>query len=364
MSSPPAVLLTGATGHVGQALVPRLAATGRVIALIRAKDAAHLAERLAALRRRTGVDALEGVRGDTSEPALGLSSEDRARLLDTIDSVLHSAASVRFDQPADNIARQNVAATEAVLALAGELRARGRLRRYDHVSTAYIAGDRTGRVLEDEIDVGQGFRNTYEWSKCQAELKVKAASDAGLPVAVHRPSIVVGDSRTGETEAFNVLYWPLKLYARGWWRTFPGKPETQVDVVPVDWLADAIVGLRARPESLGRRFHLCAGDDAPTVQQVVDRLRPSLGAPPLRYVDQGKYRKWVRPVIKPLVSLTARGRAIMRGGEAYMPYFMGNPLFDTAGTRALLGEAGKPPPFLDYLERIIGFAREKDFGGR
>lgn len=373
MSAPSGtVLLTGGTGHVGTALLPRLLADPetRVLALVRAKDDAHLLERRDALRARVpGIDParLDVMRGDVSAPGLGLSPGDHDRVDADVTSLIHSAASVRFDMPQDKAAGENIDSTLAMLTLARRLADRGRLVRHDHVSTTYVAGDRTGRVLETEADVGQGFRNSYEWSKCQAEGHVRAAIAEGLPVAIHRPSIIVGDSQTGATESFNVLYWPLMLYARGWWRLFPGRADTLVDVVPVDFVADALVALRRDPTTLGQCFHLAAGDDAPRVDALGARFAELLDRPPLRTIDPDFYLRWVRPVIRGPLSLTQRGRRILRGGSAYLPYFRGNPLFDTTNLRRHLGPllgTDRAPSVFDYVERIARYAKEKDFGGR
>lgn len=360
------LLLTGATGHVGSALLPLLLADpdARVIALVRAKDEAHLAERTAALRAKVpgAEDRLTAVRGDVTAPGLGLSETDRAALEAEVTALLHSAASVRFDMPQDKAAGENIASTEGMLAFARALADRGRLRRLDHVSTAYVAGRRVGRVFETECDEGQEFRNSYEWSKCQAETRVRAAIAEGLPAAIHRPSIIVGDSRTGETQAFNVLYWPMMLYARGWWRLFPGRPDTLVDVVPVDFVADAIATLRRDATTLGKCFHLAAGDDAPRVDALAERLATALDRPPIRTIDPDFYLKWVRPAIRGPLSLTKRGRRILRGGGAYLPYFRANPLFDTTNLRSHLGRGA--PPVFEYVDRIVTYAKEQDFGGR
>lgn len=358
------ILLTGGTGHIGQALLPRLLAEPdtRVIALVRASDETHLSARLERLRAPLGEAGarLEAVRGDVVLDGLGLSAADRERLLGECDAVIHSAAAVRFDLPEANAADQNIRGAEGALGLARALAERGRLRRHDHVSTCYIAGDRRGRVLESEIDVGQGFRNSYEWSKCQAELRMAAARAEGLPLAVHRPSIVVGDSATGATEAFNVLYWPLKLYARGWWRTCPGSAEALVDIVPVDFVAEALVRLRQDPATVGGTYHLAVGDGALTIGALVQHIERVVKGPPIRFVEQGFYRTWVRPLLWPFF-LTPRGRTIKRGGEAFLPYFVANPLFDTTAARAALGTL-QPPAVADYLERTLRFAVEKDFG--
>lgn len=364
---PDTILFSGATGHIGSALLPLLLAEAdtRVLAIVRARDADHLEARRQALVSwmPPGFDAsrLAVVQADLAQPGLGLSTADRERVASEATSILHCAASVRFDMPQDTAVTQNMGATEAMLALARGLADAGRLQRFDHVSTCYVAGDRRGRVLETECDVGQGFRNSYEWSKCQSEGKVRAAQAAGLPAAIHRPSIVVGDSRTGETRAFNVMYWPLKLYARGWFRSFPGSPACLVDVVPVDFVAETTAALRRTPASLGRCFHVAAGDGARTVRDLFEPVREALDGPPLRYVDQRIWRGVVRPLMSPML-LTARGRAVRRGGDAYLPYFLGNPLFDTTALRDVLGAAAEAPPIGEYLGRVVAYARDQDFG--
>lgn len=359
------VLLTGATGQVGGALLPALLADPdqRVIAVVRARDEAHLALRLAALREPLGEAAgrLDAVRGDVTLPDLGLAPADLDRVRSEATSVLHGAAAVRFDQDEADAVAQNVGGTLNALALARSLHEAGRLRRLDFVGTAYVAGDRRGPVFEHECDVGQGFRNSYERSKCRAEMIVRDAGRS-LPVAIHRPAIVVGDSRTGVTRAFNVLYWPLKIYARGGWRTFPGSPDVTVDVVPVDWVASAITRLRRDAGTVGGCFHLAAGDAAPTVEAIVERVRAVTGGPPLRYVDPDLYRTTLRPLLLGPLRLTERGRRIARGGKVFLPYFAGNPRFDTRATHAALGEG--PPAVMAWFDTVLRYALARDFGGR
>jgi thioester reductase-like protein len=363
------VFLTGATGQLGLALIPHLLSDGntRVVALVRASDDARLQERKDAMRAWLGEavpwERLDVVPGDVARPQLGMDAATRERMESSVTSIVHAAASVRFDLTREQAARENIGGTGHVLELAATLQQKGRLGRLDHVSTAFVAGDFRGRFHEHQCDVGQGFRNSYEWSKMQAELAVRQRMAEGLPVAVHRPSIVVGDSRTGSTRAFNVLYWPLKVYTRGWWRTFPGRPDTSIDIVPVDFVAAAIARLRRNASTLGQCFHLAAGDGARTVRELADRIVTITGGPPVRYVDQNLYKRFARLFVYPFLSLSDRGRGLVRGGEAYMPYFAGNPLFDTSKASALLGSECRPPAILEYLDTIVGYAVARDFGG-
>jgi thioester reductase-like protein len=361
------VLVTGATGNLGTALIGSLIREPnlRVFALARARDAKHLAERRLTMIRNLGgeidVNRLVFIQGDISQPNLGLSRDDQIKVLEQVSSIIHAAASVRFDMPNHIAAQQNIQGTELVLDLARQIQARGKFQRLDYVSTCYIAGDRIGRVYEDECDEGQGFRNSYEWSKCQSELLVHHAIKNGLCAAIHRPSILAGDSRNGETRSFTALYWPLKVYARGWWRFLPGNPDTLIDVVPLDFVTEVITQLRKRSETIGMCFHLASGEAAVRLDDLAIRLRELLDGPRVRYVDQRLWRTLVRPLMVSGLKLFPNGDAIRRGTDVYMPYFESNPQFDTSNTDIHLDNV-KPPSVLAYFDQIVGFACDRDFG--
>lgn len=318
---------------------------------------------LAALRATDETVDATGLRvaeGDVTVEGLGLDAEAR----DWLDGpgpiqIVHGAAEVRFHLPESVMFARNVASTEHVLALARGLGER--LARLDHVSTAYVAGDRTDLVLESEADVGQRARNAYESSKLAAELKVAAAQAEGLPATIHRPSIVVGDAASGRAGSFKVLYWPLSLYARGRMRTAFGRPGCPLDVVPVNWVADAMVSLMATPASLGQTLHLCAGPERQTTLAEVGALAQAVfQARPLRFVDPDLYERWLRPWVRPLLR-RFRPEVADKGG-VYLPYLAANPTFDVRRRVELL--ALEPPRVADYFETILRFALEADFGRR
>ncbi len=341
------LLLTGATGFVGMEVLARvLERTDRdVVALVRAADDAAAQARVDELLRTLVAPASRPRRGrvralaaDLEAPGLGLSPVARERIAGSISAVVHCAASISFTLPLEEARRINVDGTREVVRLALQARERGGLDRFVHVSTAYVAGDRIGRVREQDGDVGQGFRNTYERTKLEAEAVVRAS---GLPAAIVRPSIIVGDSATGWTQAFNVIYWPLQAFARGLFPTVPADPRARVDIVPVDVVADALLSLLQGPVR-GGAFHVVAGDRAPTNAQLATMAAEAFEAEPPRFVRPGE-----------------DPRAEQRAG-ALLPYFRVRCTFDARRARDLLGAT--PPHLEDYFPALMRYAREAQWG--
>ncbi len=337
-----AILLTGATGFLGMELLARLTQqTDRdVIALVRAPDDDAAGERLDGVLETilpagvTPRGSLRAVAADLEAPGLGLSARARNRVAAEIDTAVHCAASVSFTLPLSEARAINVEGTRAVLELAARAPA---LDRLVHVSTAYVAGDRAGRCHEHESDVGQRHRNTYEQTKLEAE---RAVCDSGLPATILRPSIVVGDSRTGWTPAFNVIYWPLQAFARGLFPVVPGDPDVPVDIVPADTVADALLALTVGARQDGT-IHVAAGSAAPRAGNLAALAATAFGAPVPRFVAAGE-----APDVEE------------RAG-AYLPYFRNRAVFDTTRADAL---GFTPPPLGSYFDAIMDYARAARWG--
>ena len=217
-----AILLTGATGFVGIELLARyLQLTDRTIyALVRARSDEHAHERLReTLRCAFGtaepyLDRVRAIAGDITHEGLGLEPDVALRVAGDVSEIVHGAASVSFELSLPASREINVDGTRRMLAFAELCRLEGGLRRFTYISTAYVAGTHRGTFREEDLELGQGFRNPYEQSKHEAELVVRDHA-ACLPITVVRPSIVVGDRESGRTASFNVLYWPLRALARG-----------------------------------------------------------------------------------------------------------------------------------------------------
>ena len=362
------VLVTGATGFLGMELVARLLEEGdrRVWVLVRASDEDGARGRMRATLSSLVADPdslwdrIVPVAGDLTLPRLGIDLRRRAELTEQVGEVIHSAASVSFSLPLREARAVNVEGTRSVLELAGEIQRRGGLRRLAHVSTAYIAGTHRGMFGEACLDCGQDFHNSYERSKWEAECMVHAHADR-LPVQVFRPSIVVGHELTGWTSSFNVIYTPLRAFAKGALPAVPARRSAPVDIVPVSYVARAILGLA--DAGSGRTFQLAAGSQASTVGELIDRAARHLGRRPVRAVPPGLYRRALRPV------LARRGgpaqRRWLERGEVFFPYFAANVTFDTAATRAALDPLGiRVPPVADYFEQLLDFAVWANWGRR
>jgi thioester reductase-like protein len=364
-----AVLLTGATGFVGMELMARyLERTDRhIYALVRAADqrsaAARVQSRLRSLfgAHHPHAERVTAVRGDITSAGLGLS--DRERLVERVTEIVHGAASVSFELELKAARAINVQGTGRMLEFAERCQARGGLRRFSYVSTAYVAGEHAGRFNEDDLDLGQSFRNPYERSKFEAECLVARARPR-LPITVMRPSIVVGESNSGWTASFNVLYWPLRAFTRGAYLALPARREAPVDVVPVDYVADAIFALSQAPEAEGGTYHLTAGEQATSVGEIVDLATARFRRPAPRLLPPKVYRRLMHPLLRRTSGDPRRRRALERS-EVFFPYFDASLAYDDRHARVALGAAGiRPTPLRRYFDRLVDFALAADWGRR
>ncbi len=347
-----AILLTGATGFLGMDALARLIEEREreVIVLVRAADDAQARERLAVVLARLydepplGAANVRAVRGDLLADGLGLAAEDRAQLIATVERIVHCAASISFELPLAQAREVNVAGVARVIELAREIAAGGRLRRLVHVSTAYVSGRHAGTFGEGDLDVGQEFRNTYERTKNEAERLLGEASD--LPVAVARPSIVVGHRDSGWTPVFNVIYWPMRAFERGLLNEVPARADSIVDFVPVDYVTDAILALLDGRDAHGT-YNVVAGELALSAGELIELHASLTGRAPVRLAEP-----------------QAAG-GLPAGAEAFVPYFDVRCSFDDARTGALLGRAGavKPDP-REFLAAVISYAQSSAWGKR
>jgi long-chain acyl-CoA synthetase len=318
-----------------------------VYALVRAADDEAAAARLPRHDRLTALAA------DIERTGLGLDRATRLELAEEVTTVIHCAASVSFGLGLPESRRVNVDGTRRMAELAALCAERGDgLERFTYVSTAYVAGARRGLFREDQLDVGQRFRNPYEQSKFEAEVLVRERA-AQLPLQVLRPSIIVGESTTGWTSSFNVLYGPLKAFARGAIRALPARRRSPVDIVPVDYVADAAHELASNgPDGT---FHLVAGRNATTVGRLIELACRHFEKPAPPVLPAPLYRHVVHPVL--LRRLPASRREALRRMEVFFPYF---------SMRVRFADRRYPPapPVERYFGRLLDFAEQASWGRR
>ena len=215
---------------------------------------------------------------------------------------------------------------------------------------------RRGHFSEGDLDVGQEFHNSYEQSKFESEQLVQARTS--VPSTIMRPSIVVGDRRSGWTAAFNVMYWPLRAFARGLYSAVPAVPTAPLDVVSIDYVADAIHALCEMSGGIGETYHLTAGANASTIGEVAELASRYFDKPPPAVLSPADFAVAARDA-------TESQRAALEGSLAYFPYFAIGTTFDESRARARLDPPGiLVTPLREYLVRLLDFATESRWGKR
>jgi nucleoside-diphosphate-sugar epimerase len=358
------MLVTGGTGALGRELVRRLAGgfASRVVVLSRAESTNG------DVGSRGGVRM---VRGDLlAGPSLGLSTRARDELSRDVTEILHCAAATRFTLPLEEARAANVGGTLALLEFAARCPS---LRRVGCFSTVYVAGRRTGRFAEDDLDdSGAGFVNTYEQSKCEMEREVRRRMP-DLPLAVYRLSTLIGDSSTGAVPGFNAFHHALRLLYQGLAPMMPGDPRHRVDVVAVDYVADAACWLFRNRFEAGRTYHLCSGAGrTPPLDELIDAVMEAFH----RFRPEWRRRGIEKPAIVSLATYELFVRSVQEAGNEVLvratravqsfAYQLAYPkTFDDARTLAALEGSGlEPPPVLGYLPDVVRTCIDSDWGGR
>ena len=348
---PDTLFITGFPGFIANRLLERLARKDcDFILLVQRSLVSHALEEIERLTQLTGRSAgdFRIVEGDISEPQLALSDVDLELVQKEATRVFHLAAVYDLAVPQQIAFRVNAGGTRNVVNLARSI---VNLRQFHHVSTCYVAGKREGVIRETELRHTAGYRNFYEESKYLAELEVESAKP-DLPVTIHRPSVVCGDSRTGETGKYDGVYY-LIHYLLKWPSGLSllniGNHVVSLNLVPVDFVVDAMAALAFDERAIGKTLQLA--DPAPlTTNQLFNAIARSIDGHRSRITAPAK---WVRffLMLPPSTRITGLPHHAV-------PYFFVKQIYDTRQAQKLLAAHNiQCPPFESYVDRIVDYAR-------
>lgn len=346
-------LLTGFPGFIGALLVARLLddrPDARVIALVEPRMAGRAREVATGLPGGERVEVLEG---DITDPRLGLSPDRYDALAGEVEEVFHLAAVYDLAVGEEVAQRVNVDGTRHVVAFCEACTG---LKRHNYVSTCYVAGLRNGLVLESELDEGQEFKNFYESTKFAAEVIVRASMDR-VPTTVYRPGIVVGDSRTGETQKFDGPYFILRAISTFARYGLPlmkmGRTDAPFNAVPVDFIIDALAIGSTLPETEGETLQLVDPQPLPAASLVELLSEVYAGRGP-------KLPTWL-PSLEAALSVKPI-RALVGGIPPESLRYLNHPVrYDGTRTAELLSPHGVTcPAFSSYVGVFVDFFRRHE----
>jgi nucleoside-diphosphate-sugar epimerase len=351
------MLLTGATGLVGSELIPSLLATRpdrTVVALTR--DPTRV--------RCRGVVALQG---DVTRGGLGLADDDLAHLYASVTEIIHCAATTRFSLPLPEARATNVDGTRNILDFARRCK---RLEKLAHISTVFVVGRSTGWLAEVPLRHGNGFTNSYQQSKYEAEDLVLEAMQV-LPASIFRLSAIIGDSKTGKVRQFNYVHQILRLFPHNMLPIAPGDPDAPVDLIATDWIAAALAYLFDNAFNAGQVRHLCAGPDGSvTLRQLLDLTLEAFERHP-------RGRAWMPIQVPQLVSVPEFDEYVagkLRGDDIllkdllrvlgyFLPHLGMFQAFDNTRARAELAQGGvRMPAIGDYYDKVVRYCLETNWG--
>jgi len=355
------LFLTGGTGFIGSRLcrVWLERTSARITLLVRRRPTISDQDRIGRLLSAFPADerAVFGARiglvsGDLALPGLGMNEFRTADLAESVTHIVHAGAELRFNLTLERARRTNTSGTAAILEFA---RRCPRLASFQYVSTAYVAGRRKGVIHEEEGDGATLHNNTYERSKFEAEALVREAM-AEIPASVLRPSIVTCGLEDGYAPRTSAFFRLLQGIATGALDVLPGRPDTQLDLVPVDYVVEAGYAMGRRPGSAGQIFHLSAGsENLISLGEVSGMISESFGRKPVAILTPREFEDWTRGARRAKPQLGA----FMDEVESYAPYLYDHPFFDDGNARSALAHQDLPTRwFPDYYDRVVGYIRD------
>lgn len=345
------IFLTGFPGFIAGRLVKRLALEGaQFLLLVQPAFMERARSEVARIASETNQRAANFrlIEGDITQPSLGIPPLELEEVRARTTILFHLAAVYDLAVERELAMRVNLEGTRNVNQFALTLSS---LRRYHYVSTCYVAGLRTGVILETELRHSAGFRNFYEETKYLAELEVDALKGR-LPLTIHRPSVVCGDSQTGETAKYDGVYY-LIHYLRKQPALLSlaniGNRQVSLNLVPVDFIVEAMTALVKDESAVGATLQLA--DPHPlSTHELFEAIAQALS---------GRGSRITVPARLVRMSLSLPLTPTLTGlPHAGVPYFFLNQTYDTTHSSKLLNAHGiHCPSFRDYVGALIQYVK-------
>lgn len=285
--------------------------------------------------------------GDVVALDLGLSGTEYLELLANITDIYHIASIWYLGADKREIRNVNVEGARNIIDAALEME---HLNRLNHFSTAFVSGERTGVIMEEELDEAQSFRNAYEQTKFQAEVAMRQAMER-IPISVFRPSIIVGDSLTGEIDRMAGPYFLMNIIIQmpeAFPVLMPGRGDKPLNLVPIDFVCEAMHRISRQADSAGKTFHLC--DTNPlSARMIFELIAAAAGKPaPVGHVPYS-LAKWVMNM--PFLE------RFTRSPRQFVEDFNHLTIYNSIHTvEALRGEL-QCPPFPSYAQNLVDYIK-------
>ncbi len=295
-------------------------------------------------------ERVELLAGDVVAMDLGLSGTEYLDVIENVTDIYHVASIWWLGVDRETSNQVNVVGTRNVLDAAYEMK---NLRRFNHFSTAFVAGDRTGVIMEAELDEGQKFRNAYEETKYAAEVTLHDAN-SHIPISIFRPAIIVGDSETGVIDKMAGPYYIMNaivLMPPNVPVLMPGKGDKPLNLVPIDWVCRAMHRISLRDDAVGKTYHLC--DPNPlSARKVFELVADAAG----RRAPVGRFPYRLTKLVMKFPYL----EKVTRSPRQFMDDFNQLTIYNCINTFDALGVDDRCPPFPSYVDRLVNYIKTTD----
>ena len=269
-------IITGSTGVFGKYLVEDLLKSkSRIILLVRADSQKQADDRIKKLLApdSSPFDKITVLKCDLTQENLGLASGELKILKQTTTHILHAAASTKFTLLLNEARRNNVETTKRLLSFAKNCKS---LERFGFVSTAYIAGKRSGVILEEEFEHNAGFLNTYEESKYEAETIVRSMISL-LPIVIFRPSLIITPYKKSDISPVNALTLGLFLARKGFLPVFPGGEDNKLDIIDGTVASKAVTQIFLKDSLHCLTYHITSAQNSPRIKDFIGMIESQSG---------------------------------------------------------------------------------------